>query len=357
MIYTPFVTLLGAVTFATVFAHPERMTPEIAKREIGVATGSCAEQISARREATLERRRASLFERRMANGHVTPIQARSLEERNKYATIQNDTCVLSPDTIWGPYGIDGELYRHDVREGQEGIDFYLDIGVIDVETCEPLPNAYLGIWNSNASGTYGGFTGIDPNTAELRDGWSTQADGTTDETTFLRGVMSTDETGIAEFLTIFPGYYITRTTHIHVTVQTNVTDDDYSYGDASVQHIGQIFFDEDLINAVYETSPYSDHLSTLNRTLTDVDSVYTVAATAGYSPVVSVEKLGDDYEDGLVGYITIGVNTSAAGLATTGNSVNPQGYLPTVTLSASAQASASSVDAADGYWAATTASV
>lgn len=172
-------------------------------------------------------------------------------------------------------------------------------------------------------------------------------------------------------------YYITRTTHIHVTVQTNVTDNDYSYGDASVQHIGQIFFDEDLINAVYETSPYSDHLSTLNRTLTDVDSVYTVAATAGYSPVVSVEKLGDEYEDGLVGYITIGVNTSAAGLATTGNSVcvsfstknlgfdlkkfgrcsNPQGYLPTVTLSASAQASASSVDAADGYWAATTASV
>lgn len=82
------------------------MTPEIAKRETGVATGACAEQINARREATLERRRASLFERRMANGHVTPVQSRSLEERNKYATIQNDTCVLAPDTIWGPYGID-----------------------------------------------------------------------------------------------------------------------------------------------------------------------------------------------------------------------------------------------------------
>ncbi|KAG9228145.1 hypothetical protein BJ875DRAFT_390019, partial [Amylocarpus encephaloides] len=34
----------------------------------------------------------------------------------------------------------------------------------------------------------------------------------TDDESFPRGIMSTDETGIAEFLAIFPGYYITRIT-------------------------------------------------------------------------------------------------------------------------------------------------
>jgi hypothetical protein len=29
------------------------------------------------------------------------------------------------------------LCRHDIREGNSGVDMYLDIGVIDVETCEP----------------------------------------------------------------------------------------------------------------------------------------------------------------------------------------------------------------------------
>jgi len=46
----------------------------------------------------------------------------------------------------GPYGIDGELHRHDVRKDQKDIDLYLDIGIIDVETCEPLPDAWLTIW-------------------------------------------------------------------------------------------------------------------------------------------------------------------------------------------------------------------
>ena len=138
-----------------------------------------------------------------------------------FSTIQNSTCILAPETVWGPYGIDGELHRHDVREGQKGIDLYLDIGIIDVETCEPLPDAWLTIWVSlkdlftcdiqsgfakacNATGTYGGFTGIDPDTASTMDGWSTREDGTTDDEAFLRGIARTDSAGMTEFLTIFP---------------------------------------------------------------------------------------------------------------------------------------------------------
>lgn len=240
------------------------------------------------------------------------------------------------------------MVRHDLRETQGGIDFYLDIGVIDIETCEPLPHVALTIWNCNATGSYSSFTGIDPDTAELLDGWSKRTDGTTDDETFLRGIQVTDDNGIVEFLTKFPGYYVTRTTHIHVTAQTNITDG-VSYSSSAVQHIGQLFFEEDLLNEVYAYEPYAAHLETLNRTTNAEDSLYSGASSDGYSAVISISQLGDSIEDGLVGYITVGVNSSADGLATTGGGVNPQGYLPTVSVASSKAAQATAVDKAAGY--------
>ncbi|KAE8151790.1 Intradiol ring-cleavage dioxygenase [Aspergillus avenaceus] len=288
------------------------------------------------------------MKRRAALGkHAAP--AATGLDNYRYNELQNKTCLLDPDTIFGPYGIDGELHRHDVRESQKGIDLYLDLGVMDVETCEPLPDAWLSIWACNATGTYSGYTGINPDTVSVLDGWTTRSDGTTDDETFLRGVSKTNEAGMAEFLTIFPGYYESRTTHIHVTVQTNVTEDDTSYSDAAIQHVGQLFFTEDLINSVYQFAPYKSHLSTLNRTLNSEDSVYSVANADGYNAIISTELIGATLAEGLIGYITIGVNKSAEAINTTGESVNVQGYLPTVSLSASAQAAANTKDAAEGY--------
>lgn len=240
------------------------------------------------------------------------------------------------------------MVRHDLRESQEGLDFYLDIGVIDVETCEPLSGVALTIWNCNATGSYSSYTGIDPDTAELYDGWSKRTDGTTDDETFLRGVQVTNDAGMVEFLTKFPGYYITRSTHIHVTAQANVTNG-VSYSDSDVQHIGQLFFEEDLLSQVYALEPYSAHLLTLNRTTNAEDSLYSTANSEGYSVVIDVDLLGDDVSAGLVGYITVGINASAAAIASTGEDVNPQGYLPTVSVSPSKAAQATAIDKADGY--------
>lgn len=244
--------------------------------------------------------------------------------------------------------IDGEIVRHDLRENQTGIDFYLDIGVIDVETCEPLSDVALTIWNCNATGSYAGYTGVDPDTVELLDGWTSRDDGTTDDETFLRGIQMTNEDGMAEFLTTFPGYYVTRATHIHVTAQANAGPNS-SYSNLDIQHIGQVFFEEDLLTEVYSLSPYSAHLATLNRTLNADDSIYSVANADGYSAMIDVDLLGETVADGLVGYITVGINSSAAGLATTGTDVNPNGFIPTVSVSPEKVAQATAIDKADGY--------
>ncbi|KAH8714695.1 Intradiol ring-cleavage dioxygenase [Ilyonectria robusta] len=329
---------LAAIASLGVVAHPERLTAEIAKREanlVGRTSNKCAAVIEKRREAMLAKRASRLHARRAESGHV------SARSEHKYTTIQNDTCVLAPDTIFGPYGVDGEIVRTDLRESQKGIDFYFDIGVIDVETCDPLEGTALTIWNCNATGSYSSFTGIDPDTSELLDGWSKRTDGTTDDETFLRGIQITDSEGMIEFITKFPGYYVTRTTHIHVTAQTNITNGT-SYSASKVQHVGQLFFDEDLLNSVYALSPYVEHLATLNRTTNAEDKLYSSASSDGYSAVISVSQLGDSLEDGLVGYITIGVNTTADAIAVTGDSVNPQGWLPTVSVDSTKFAEATS---------------
>ena len=132
-------------------------------------------------------------------------------------------------------------------------------------------------------------------------------------------------------------------------MQSNVTGDDTGYSDAATQHVGQLFFPEELINSVYKFSPYHAHLSTLNRTLNSEDSVYKVANTDGYSAIISTELLGETLAEGLIGYITIGVNKSAFAISTTGTDVNVQGYLPTVSLSSGAQAAANTNDIAQSY--------
>lgn len=196
------------------------------------------------------------------------------------------------------------MIRTDLREEQKGIDFYLDIGVIDTETCEPLESTALTIWMCNATGSYSSFTGIDPDTSSLLSGWTKNSDGTTDDETFLRGIQVTDAEGMVEFLTKFPGYYVTRTTHIHVTAQTNITNGTF-YSQSKVQHIGQLFFEEELLNTVYALEPYAAHLDTLNRTTNAEDRLYSTASSEGYSAVISVSKLGDTVADGLVGYVSI----------------------------------------------------
>lgn len=151
------------------------------------------------------------LERTSTNG-ITP--------RSIYPEMLNTSCATTPEVTQGPYFIDGELYRYDIREEQEGVDMYFDIGLVDVETCEPLPDAYVDFWHCNATvrlsipskdildtdilsqGYYSGYTGISPDDMSLIDGFEKRADGTTDDLTFLRGFQKSNDEGIVEFLSI-----------------------------------------------------------------------------------------------------------------------------------------------------------
>jgi len=72
----------------------------------------------------------------------------------------NTSCVLTPEVTDGPYYVTGEQIRSNVKEDlySDGVDLYLEVQYIDVNTCEPVPNVWVDIWNANATGVYSGIS-------------------------------------------------------------------------------------------------------------------------------------------------------------------------------------------------------
>ena len=98
------------------------------------------------------------------------------------------TCVLTPEMTEGPYFLEGDKVRRDIREGRPGVPLSLKTTVVDVSSCKPIKGAAVDIWHCDAGGTYSGFA----------------QEGTEDER-FLRGIQRTNRNGLATFTTIYPG--------------------------------------------------------------------------------------------------------------------------------------------------------
>ncbi|KAK0650751.1 hypothetical protein DIS24_g6474 [Lasiodiplodia hormozganensis] len=238
-----------------------------------------------------------------------------------YDVIQNDTCVLSPEVTEGPYVWPrSQTLRQDMAEDQPGVPLWLDVGLIDMATCEPLPNALISFWHCNATGSYSSFTGLSPNTGfpfllqelNITDFEIGVTDLHTDDTTWLRGMWPTNENGMMEMRTIFPGFYVERAIHIHAQVYTDWTlHANGTVTSGNIVSTGQLYFEEALEQQIMALEPYSTHTE-INRTTNAADSVFDQDTVGGYNPVISVVPLdGENVENGMVGYITIGVDTTA----------------------------------------------
>jgi protocatechuate 3,4-dioxygenase beta subunit len=125
------------------------------------------------------------------------------------------------------------LARSDIRENRPGVSLRIALQLVDVDGCTPIRDAVINIWHADARGAYSGF----PNQPGGID--------TTGET-FLRGFQITDANGRVEFTTIYPGWYTGRTPHIHVRAHL----------DATTVLVTQVYFPEDVTDAVYTQAPY-----------------------------------------------------------------------------------------------------
>ena len=106
-------------------------------------------------------------------------------------TITVPAFVVRPEVTEGPYYVDLDLIRSDVREGKAGSPLQLtfNVSLVGDSTCTPMEGALVEIWHCDAEGVYSGVT--DP-------GWDTSNE------TWLRGGQLTDASGVATFTTIYP---------------------------------------------------------------------------------------------------------------------------------------------------------
>ena len=184
------------------------------------------------------------------------------------------TCVLTPEMTEGPYYLDGDKVRRDIREGRPGTRLDLATTVVDVSTCKPINGALVDIWHCDAGGTYSGF-----------------AQEGTEVKTFMRGIQRTNKSGLATFVTVYPGWYSGRTVHIHVQVSLG----------GNVLHTGQLFFPEALTDAVYKRAPYRSRPGRDTRNATD-----SIFRNGGSKSVLKIAKNGSGY----VARMTMGVSRS-----------------------------------------------
>ena len=174
--------------------------------------------------------------------------ARGQESSKQTTTNPDVNLVATPEVEEGPFFVDEKLNRKDVTEGTtrhsvaKGTPLYLKFVVYELSkgAGKPLKGAQVDIWHSDAAGVY----------SDEQSG-SVQGEDTRGQK-WLRGYQVTDSKGLAEFKTIYPGWYPGRTIHIHVKVRVPATG-----GKPAYNFVTQVFFDEKTNDAVLAKAPYN----------------------------------------------------------------------------------------------------
>jgi hypothetical protein len=154
---------------------------------------------------------------------------------------------------------------------------------------------------ANATGVYSGV---------VASGNGDGNDNSNINETFARGIQPTDAYGSSLFKTIFPGHYSGRTPHIHTIAHTNATLlPNGTIMNTVASHVGQIFFDQDLIYEVEALPPYTQNTQVL--TLNSNDSILATSAN-GSDPIMEWVYLGEDVSDGILAWLAFGVDQTFA---------------------------------------------
>ncbi len=175
---------------------------------------------------------------------VAWLMAGSLNPGRAVAGTLGPSCVVRPEQTEGPYFVDERLNRSDIRSDptdgrvRPGTPLALTLLVsrLNAGDCQALPGAQVDIWHCDALGVY----------SNVRDpGFNTISQK------FLRGYQVTDARGAARFVTVYPGWYASRTVHIHFKIRTAPV------AQRSFEFTSQLYFDDVLTDRVHADPSYA----------------------------------------------------------------------------------------------------
>ncbi|EIM85737.1 aromatic compound dioxygenase [Stereum hirsutum FP-91666 SS1] len=205
-------------------------------------------------------------------------------KRAYYNYLKNNTCLTAPEVAKDSTWLPNAPVTDDVVGSNGGVPMFVDVGIMDTTTCQAMTDVLVEIWSPNAVGDY--------------------------ESNSLRGAQLTDQNGIAEIQTIFPGFTSDGANHVNVIVhRPGVTSPE---GVSTVAHVGQLFFTDkwtEVVSIDSGIAPYNGNTNT--RTLNNNDPNFIQASTNAYYPVLDIEDIQDDWPAGVTAYITIGINPDA----------------------------------------------
>ena len=182
------------------------------------------------------------------------------------------SCVVVPELTEGPYYVDVELERSDIRTNTsdgaavEGTPLTIEwmVSQADGSACMPMEGAIVDVWHCDALGVYSGVQGNRGN--------------------FLRGFQHTDATGKATIQTIYPGWYQGRAVHIHFKIRTDPE------ASAGFEFTSQLFFDDDLSRQVFSSGVYAQKGA--QDMSNEQDGIFN---QSGGATLLSVTQDGDGY--------------------------------------------------------------
>ena len=177
--------------------------------------------------------------RRTAVGVLGSLAFGAVAARGQRAVAQ-PVCTLTPEQTEGPFYLDQTRIREAISEGKPGVPLQLILRVLEASaSCAPISKAAVDVWQCDARGIYSGYEGaaIAPRHVEP-----------VDDKRFLRGTQLTDAAGGVRFRTIYPGWYQGRTPHVHLTLRVGAK-----------AATTQLYFPDEVTNAVYARAPYDRH--------------------------------------------------------------------------------------------------
>jgi protocatechuate 3,4-dioxygenase beta subunit len=149
------------------------------------------------------------------------------------------SCTVSPTETEGPFPIvsPSSYIRSNIVGDRTGVPMTLTISVVDSSNgCTPLAGVLVDIWHCDKDGNYSQY-------------------GSLNSVNWLRGRQTTDASGKATFISIFPGWYSGRAPHIHIEV--------LNAGGSSLL-VSQLAFPVELYNTVYASTGYRGAPDTSN---------------------------------------------------------------------------------------------
>lgn len=188
--------------------------------------------------------------------------------------------------------------RKDISDGLVGLPTRFEFLVVDT-ACAPVANAIVEIWYASPAGTYSKAAESDTSStyhgslSDLNVGFCTGNDSVAVASKWLRGWQTTDADGRVTIDGVFPGWYSSRTPHVHFIVTVN--------GQQKVT--SQMLFDESLTTQIYTT-----HTSYSSRGDKDTTNAKDNIVTGGLSLAAALTSYAKQSDGALLVWKQIAIS-------------------------------------------------